>query len=177
MGSLTDKIKKALRITGQKLTTDIKQELTDQGHVHTGKLLKSVKFNVNETSDINLDVEMLDYHQFVEHGVKATRIPFGGKRTGKKRSKYIEALIAYFKAKGKALKEAKAAAFATAHKHKEEGMPTKASKAYSKNNRRLDFIKESTQTNPTIEEAENLILDSIESEANLILDHFEKNIR
>ena len=79
--------------------------------------------------------------------------------------------------KGRSLKQAKAAAFATAHKHKEEGMPTRGSKRFSNNGRRLNFITESTKASKEIDLTAELILDSLNLEGIKILDSFEKSIR
>lgn len=176
--NLTDKIKALFQKKGRALSEEIKAELKDQGHLHTGKLFNSIEANATtEGKEVALNVDMLDYFVYVNYGVKARRIPFGKKRTGKKKSKYIEALINYFKQKGKDDDDAKSAAFATARKHKKEGMPTKGSYAYSSNTRRLKFIKESTDVSKSIEELDTQIQDEIEKEYNLIFDKFEKAVR
>lgn len=173
-----ENIRSILLDSGIGIAFEIKDELKDQGHSNTGKLVNSVKPTVTvESESINLDITMLDYHTYLEHGVRASRIPFGGKKTGRGKSKYIEGLIAYFKSKGRSLKQAKAAAFATAHKHKEEGMPTRGSKRFSNNGRRLNFITESTKASKEIDLTAELILDSLNLEGIKILDSFEKSIR
>lgn len=181
--NLTDNIKALFQKKGRALSEEIKSELKEQGHLHTGKLFNSIKANATtEGKEVALNVDMLDYFEFVNRGVKASRIPYGGKRTGKKRSKYIEALINYFKQKGKSIQEAKAAAFATARKHsdpKGPGMPTKNSysKEFSANGRRLRFIEESTDVSKSIDELDTQIQDEIEKQYNLIFDKFEKAVR
>lgn len=176
--NLKNKIRDILRINGSAISEEIKAELKEQGHVHTGKLINSVKAGTSINGDeVSLNVTMLDYHVYLEHGVKASRIPFGGRRSGKKRSKYIEALINYFRQKGKSEKEAKGAAFATAHKHKREGMPTRSSYQYSANNRRTEFINESTKVSKNIDKVGTDILEATEYEANLFLNNFEKAVR
>lgn len=176
--SLTDKIKAVFKNNGRALSEEIKSELKEQGHFHTGKLFNSIRSEVkSEGKEVALDVTMNDYFEFVDRGVRANRIPFGGKRTGKKKSKYIEALINYFRQKGKPINEAKAAAFATAHKHKREGMPTRSSYQYASNARRLRFIDESTMASKVIEGIDTQIQDQIENEYNRIFDSFEKAVR
>ena len=181
--NLTDKIKSLFQKQGNTISEEIKSELKDQGHLHTGKLFNSIKSTATtEGKEVALNVSMLDYFEFVNRGVRASRIPFGGKRTGKKRSKYIKALINYFKQKGKSIQEAKAAAFATARKHsdpKGPGMPTKNSysKEFSSNGKRLRFIEESTEVSKSIEELDTQIQDQIENEYNRIFDKFEKAVR
>lgn len=174
---LKNRIAEILRTTGDKISIDIKDELRDQGHINSGNLIKSVKSQVTNGTDVSLGITMLDYHQYVEHGVKASRIPFGGKSRGQKRSRYIEGLIKFFRNLGKSNKQARGAVFATAHKHKAEGMPTRASYQHAKNGRRTEFINESTKANKEFDTAEQLILDRVEIEADLILDEVEKAIR
>ena len=175
--NLRDKIKSTLLRFGGSISSEIKEELKQQGHVNTGKLSNSILFGVSENgNDMNLDISMLDYHVFVEHGVRAKKIPFGGRSTGRKSSKYIEGLIAFFRTKGRSEKEAKSAAFATAHVHKREGMPSRSSFQHSGNGRRLLFIDESTKASKEIELIGTTIQDNLEDEGNLILDEFEKAI-
>lgn len=175
--TLQDRTIEVLKRNGQGLITDIQQELKDQGHYNTGKLAESLEASVSQTSDgADLDIQMNDYHVFVEKGVKAGRIPFGGRKSkGSKTSKYIQALINFFRSKGKSEKESKSAAFATAHAHKAEGMPTSGSKAYSSNGRRLKFIDEATQVSKQIETIENELLEEVENEAALMLSEFERS--
>jgi len=115
-------------------------ELIDQGHKHSGSLISSLEGRIKD--DIKgFDVAIWGnrYAAYLDKGVKANRIPYSG-RSGGGKSKYIQALIAYFRQKGAA--DPKAAAFATANKHKKEGMPTKGSYKYSKTGKRKGFIKE-----------------------------------
>lgn len=178
MSRFESQLKKILSQNGQGIVSEIQNELKDQGHYNSGKLYKSTKSSISQTSEgFNLDVEMLDYQTYVEHGVKAGRIPFGGKRSSAKTSKYIQGLISFFRTKGLSNKEARGAAFATAHKHKMEGMPTKSSYRFSSNGRRLSFINESTKASKQIENTGDQILNLLESEGNQILDHFEKSIK
>lgn len=174
--NLSDQIRELLKVSGRGIAEDIKSELRLQGHVNTGELIKSVQSGViNKTDGADLEIEMNDYHVFVEHGVKAGRIPFGGRSKAGRGgvSKYIQGLINYFISKGKSKEEAKRAAFATAHKHKDEGMPTKNSYKYSKNGRRLEFINEGTKSTKQIEQLETDILDQVDFEAQKILNTWD----
>jgi hypothetical protein len=176
--SFESKVKNILAQTGAVLTLEMRDELKGQGHVNTGKLLNSVKAGVHGSGDeINLDIEMNNYHVYLEHGVKASKIPYGGKRSGAKRSKYIEGLIKFFQSKGRSLKEAKSAAFATANVQSKEGMPTSGSYRFASNGRRLKFINESIRASKEIDLAENLILDALQIEGDLFLDDFQNAIR
>jgi hypothetical protein len=138
MNNDRDIIEKASKILDESLA----EELKGQGHYLTGALQNSISHDTvqgsNETSSTGY---VLKYGLYMHYGVKPAKIPFNP-GSGAKSSKYIDALINYFKLRGLSDKEAKSAAFATAKKHKEEGMPTSGSYTYSNNGRRLAFIKE-----------------------------------
>lgn len=178
-----DRLIQELRQAERGLVTEIQNELKDQGHYNTGRLFQSVKGLVYENADGGtLDIEMNDYHVFVEKGVRAGRIPFGGRSRGAKTSLYIQGLISFFQNKGLSEKEAKGAAFATARKHSDPtgpGMPTanSYSSEFSKNGRRLKFIDESTRASVQLDNLEVSIQDIWEDESNSILDHFEKAVK
>lgn len=118
------------------------REFLNQGHKHTGALISSLNGRVSTLVDgVELGIfTNKTYWRQVNFGVKANRIPFSG-RTGRGgKSKYIQALIAYFKQKGVA--DPKSAAFATANKQRKEGMPTRKSFRFSSTGKRTDFIQE-----------------------------------
>ena len=71
------------------------------------------------------------YAQFVNDGVPAESASY----------KQVPFLINYFKLKGLAEKEATAAAFATVKTWMKEGMPTQASKRFSKTGSRVNMIE------------------------------------
>lgn len=126
----------------QHLAMEIKDELVQQGHYNTGALHKSIEYFVRTVAGATIgQIFMNDYWRPLETGVPASRVPYS-KGSGAKSSKYIDGLIAYFKSKGLDVKEAKSAAFATANKHKQEGMPTANSYTFSKNSRRTDFLSQ-----------------------------------
>lgn len=135
-------IRQVFEKANAQLIEAIHRELREQGHYLTGELERSVQGTVTETEgDATLVGTALDYGQILNKGVTAARIPFGGSNgDGKGTSKYIQALIDYFKKRGLDDKEAMRAAFATAHKHKKEGMPTSTSKKHSTTGNRLNFI-------------------------------------
>ena len=126
------------------LQSAIRAELDAQGHGgNTGKLSKSVTYEV-EAGDGRAVGRMFfeDYGFYVEFGVRASRIPYGGRGKGKKggTSAYIEGLVRFFQHRGLSGREALGAAFATAKTHKREGMPSRGSYAYSNNGRRTGFV-------------------------------------
>tara|TARA_Y100000592_G_C5416906_1_gene291116 strand:+ start:86 stop:592 length:507 start_codon:yes stop_codon:yes gene_type:complete len=119
------------------------QELIDQGHRGTGKLINSLRHEIRqEGADVFLNIYASHYAKFVANGVGASRIPYT-RGSGKKSSKYIEALTQWVIDVLRKSPESKARniAFAIANKHKKEGMPTTNSYRYSKNGRRLNFAQ------------------------------------
>lgn len=119
----------------------LQDELKAQGHELTGALSKSIEWNIVVEGDrTTATMYALGYGIIIETGVKANRIPYGGKSGRGGKSKYIEGLIKFFKLKGKSEREAKSAAFATARKQKREGMPTRGSYAHTRNGRRTGFV-------------------------------------
>lgn len=125
----------------KKITDLLKAELSAQGHRNTGSLERSFTHEVRRESGMLIGaIKSNEYSIYLEFGVPANRIPFSP-GSGAKSSKYIAGLINYFTTKGLAASEARGAAFATAHAHKREGMPTRASFAYSSNGRRVGFMR------------------------------------
>jgi hypothetical protein len=122
-------------------------ELIKQGHRNTGALIDSLEGKVS-SDGLSVQIWGLRYAFSLDRGVKASVVRnrlYRG-RTGRGgRSKYIEGLIAYFEKKGAA--DPKAAAFATANKHREEGIPTRESYTYSRTGKRKGFINEALEKN------------------------------
>lgn len=116
-------------------------ELKQQGHYLTGALERSIQGTIQDiTNGVWLQGDMVGYGFIIDAGTKPEKIPYR-ENSGAKSSKYISALINYFKLKSFSEKEAKGIAFATAKVQKREGMPTRGSYAYSKNNERKIFIE------------------------------------
>lgn len=114
----------------------------DQGHTLTGKLRDSIDYTTTKgNGTITAKMEMENYGVFVEFGVKANRIPFSGRSGRGGKSQYIQGLISFFEKRGLSGREAVGAAFATAHVHAREGMPSRASARFSKTGERTGFIK------------------------------------
>jgi len=133
-------IRDVLQQADAELQKAIKEELRTQGHHLTGALEASITGTITEKpKSATLVGTALYYSQILSAGTTPARIPYSG-RTGAAHSKYIEALINFFKLRGLDDEEAKRAAFATARKQKQEGMPTSASSKYSTTGIRLDFL-------------------------------------
>lgn len=175
MAALIDPIKlaKELRANlddlGDFLVKELAYELAQQGHKATGSLISSIEYNVTAFADaLALEIQYLEYGRYVETGVPANRIPFG-KKTGAKTSKYIQALIEWVKVKRIASGlQAVGLAFGIARKHKQEGMPTRGSFAFSRNGRRTGF--QTFVINQNAGKIDDIIQDGLEATVSAQLD-------
>lgn len=131
----------------------IKRELLKtwvaQGHNIDGTVVQEMDMVVEETLDsISFLFYFLPYGAYMEAGVGREKIPFSGIGGGGK-SAYIQGLIGYAmkKLNVATMKEAKSAAFAIAHTHKKEGMPSKLSARFSSTGKRTGWIAETMKDN------------------------------
>ena len=125
----------------KQLQQEFRGSLQDQGHYLTGKLSKSIDYDIESGANaVTAKMYIDDYGLSVEFGVKAGNIPYGGGGKGGT-SKYIQGLIKFWELRGLSGRNAVGAAFATAKKHKREGMPTRASSKYSSTGKRTGFIQ------------------------------------
>jgi len=119
------------------------QELEDQGHRATGRLIASVVAKVKATMDaIELELSHLDYGIIVNTGLSAERVPYS-RGSGAKSSKFIEALMGWIRLRGIGGgldKTVRGIAFAIATTMKKEGMPTRGSYRFTSNGRRTMWI-------------------------------------
>lgn len=121
-------------------------ELRQQGHVNTGELINSIKRKTRvEGNRIIVQMWLAEHFEVVNDGVRSSRIPYSGPSGRGGTSRYIEGLTRYFIQRGKNSVEAKRAAFATANRHKMEGMPTRGSYRFSSNGRRRGFLDQSVK--------------------------------
>lgn len=134
--------------------TFIKEELLKtwvaQGHNINGKVVEEMDIVVEQTmNSISFLFFSLPYGVYLESGVTAAKIPFSGITGRGGRSAYIEGLIRYAKIKMglQDEKEAKSAAFAIAHVHKKQGMPTSLSNRFSSSGMRTGWISNTMQRN------------------------------
>lgn len=149
-------LRQIIAIELEELSGDIKKELIAQGHRLTGRLVESTEV-VNDGKGVG--IKMNFYIQYVNDGVKSVNIPFT-RGSGRKSSKYIDALMDYFRKRGLGPEDSKRAAFATAMKHKKEGIPTKASKRFSSTGKRTGAVDIAIKRN------ENKIETNIENKIN-----------
>jgi len=180
---LPTNLKEDLGFVMSLLKLELKDRLVVQGHGRrsTSKLISSIDFDIKVAATILVgSMYMEDYYVFVDKGVKASRIPY--KRGGPQRggtSKYIQGLIRYFRLKrGLNPTEAKRAAFATANKHKQEGMPTRASFKYSRDGTRLGFLTDTLKKydQDAVRILERRVGDSAELTLTTILNEIQKEL-
>lgn len=163
MPTVTDKLTTAIRAAMTDLQKRLIAELQAQGHRLTGALEKSIQYEVKVEGDtITAVMTALDYGLVMEFGVPANRIPYG--KGGGGTSKYIQGLVRFFTLRGLGSREALSAAFATAKKHKREGMPSRGSYAFSSNGRRTGFVKN------TLEQYLPLLTETIGTESGRVVD-------
>jgi len=126
-----------------RLELQSKLQAQGRGSSKDSALSKSLEYEIKASANVLIaSMYANEYWVYVENGVKASRIPYsrGPKRGGT--SKYIQALIKFFRFKvGKSEKKATRLAFATANKHKKEGMPTRASFRFSRDGTRTGFVE------------------------------------
>lgn len=148
-------LRDALTEVMQYLQEQLRERLEKQGHRLTGKAIRTMEFTVDVKNGVGVgEIEMEFYAKFLERGVSRDRIPFSGRSGRGGTSKYIQALADFFRKRGVPEREVLRAAFATAHKHKREGVPTRASGRFSRDtgNSRTGFITR------TMEESQEAIV-------------------
>lgn len=164
--TIQEKIQEGLEFLKQQII----DEVTAQGHVATGSLIKSIELEVNDLGvEIVGQILLPQYAIYLDKGVSADRILFGGSTGQGGKSKYITALINWAKIKHPEFsdRQAKGFAFAVANKAKQEGHPTKGSYSYTKNGRRKEWSRYAIDGNlarfEQILDLENLLLARIEN--------------
>lgn len=167
MSSIAELIKIEIGKVIDMITSDLIVELKAQGHNNTGKLINSISSEITIASTAIVgSIYGEEYGLILNDGVKPSRVPYSP-GSGARQSKFIDALIGYFRSKGYGEILAKRYAFATAIVQKREGIPTRASYRFSSNGRRTGWIDR------TIELNQNRIEDITESN---VLDIFERII-
>jgi len=135
---------------------------TMQGHKLTGGLINSIEHQVRaQVTGAEIDFLMYDYGVILDRGVSAANIPYQ-RGSGAGSSKYIDGLKQYARLRMGAAteKEAERIAFAIANKHKQQGMPTKASFVYSQTGKRTGAIDAALEdANPEVTRLINLAME------------------
>lgn len=144
--ALKEDILKRFKQTLDTLADKGRARLAQQGHKATGKLIRSIEAQITSDDITNLigAIYAEDYGLIVDSGVPANRIPFSP-GSGAKTSKYIQALMDWIDTirPGLQEKERKNFAFAIAHTHIREGMPTTGSRRFSEDGTRTNWIESS----------------------------------
>lgn len=147
INSFTEEVEYVMSLI--KLELQAKLKAQGYGDKSKSKLQQTMEYEVKPVATLIVaSMYMEDYHVFVEKKTPAANIPFGGgRKTGAKVSKYIQALFRYWRVKrGLGAKDALRASFATAHVQKKEGRPTRRSFKYSKDGTRTGFIETTLQS-------------------------------
>ncbi len=158
---------------GQRAIDLLGESIRLQGHNHQGGLIRS--FEIRTKPGI-VEIWGAFYSKFVDRGVRARQIKFPYARAR------IEALTAYFKAKGKGQQAAKNMAFATATIHAglatkkgiSGGMPTQASRIFSSTGKRLNFVDEALKKQ---EQIFKVAIDEHGKEFELQIDNMLKEVK
>ncbi len=149
-----------------------RKEVTDQGHVASGKGRDSIE-GVITNRNLNLLIGAIMTNDYmvekVDPGVSAGQVPLSGSA----RQKYIRDLTDWARdvKPGLVLSERIRFAVNTHRKHTIEGNPTKASRRFAKNRRRTGWISHSFESSEAIDEFEELT-DLIE----IITELFEEDL-
>jgi hypothetical protein len=139
MTDVEQSIVEGLQDAMKRLQADLRKELKAQGHYLTGRLHDSIEYEIEQLPGlVRAVMECEDYGLAMEFGVPAERIPYSP-GSGAGSSRYIQGLIQFWNKRGVTGREGIRAAFATARKHKREGMPTRASYAFSTTGQRTGF--------------------------------------
>lgn len=110
----------------------VKNESEKQGHYLTGALDKSFEYDMTLNSKEQiLTGNAAHYIKYLNEGVKAESVSFN----------QFPFVFEFFKLRGLDEEEAKIAAGATINKWMKEGMPTEASKKYSKTGSRKNLLE------------------------------------
>ena len=171
---LQKEIDDALLLLGEDILFDLAAELVLKGRTSdktSSKLITAAEVRLNNDA---IEILMPDYWQYVEYGVAPSRIPYSPhRRSGKKNSEYIGALLRYLVSKGKDSSDprTKGIAFAIAAKQKKKGNPIDKSK--------LNFIADSVRKDEAkwISSIEDILSKKFEGVIFQMLDTVEKQIK
>lgn len=136
-----------------------RDELTAQGHRASGKLIDTMEYVVTadgKLQEVTAEILVQDYGITINDGLEAAKVP----RSGAAAQKYVSGLIDWARLVKSDLDSSERRQFAlnVYAKHKEEGMPTKASFAFSRNGRRTGWIE------AAYKDSEGRILEALELE-------------
>lgn len=121
-----------VQLTADKLFKRLlRKELLEQGHDLSGRLSDSIDIKSERVGDAIFISVFADYYaKYINEGIKPQDISW----------KMLPTVISYFAKRGLGEHQAKSAAILTIKKWMVEGMPTKESTRFSKNDRRTNFV-------------------------------------
>jgi hypothetical protein len=164
-----------LRTAGDMLVTALAATLQQQGHQHTGRLIRSLVHELSAAADVlQLQLYFEQYGVYVDQGVSAGRIPYTA-GSGRKSSRYIRALMLWATQRGMVTsqRQAKQMAFAIAQSHKKHGMPGRGSSAYSATGSRTGFLS----ANRALPRVEQQLEQAINQEMEALLQQVLNNVK
>jgi hypothetical protein len=134
----TKELNNALEDTLNAFIAEMRKQYSIQGHILTGKLANSMRYEIEQdVTKLVGKIFMEEYGLDLNNGVRSKAIPFGNNQASRD---YRSGLMRFWMLRGLSFAGAKRAAYFTHKKHKEEGMPTKASSRFSKNGRRIGAL-------------------------------------
>lgn len=142
--TILNEIRKELDDILQRVLDKILENWVEGGHALTGSLEDTARIEIKQISNRVIgSIYLNSYYQAVNSGVPSENIPFNP-GSGAQKNDYIAGLQLYWQLRGGLSRdEALSAAFATAHKHLQVGMPVDKG--------RLGFFTKSmTQTDATV---------------------------
>jgi hypothetical protein len=145
---------------GQDLINLIADEWIAQGHNMTGAFVASMtadSVNENDSLTINIyDNTQRGYGVILDNGVRPEQIKYTYAKAR------IAGLVLFVQARmGLSAEDALPVAFAIAHKHKKEGMPTQASSRFSQTGNRTRFVNDATQQEAIDAIIQNYVNDAV----------------
>ena len=166
MADLQEKIAPTVRKVMELFRDYIKKEGEDQGHRDTGKMLDTLEIVVNEESgQVTGKLLAEGYAVYLETGIRADRVNYP-----------ISVMVSWWRRKGLGEKDATRAAWATRANHKKFGIPSKASNAFSKTGKRINFVSDGIQK--ALFEAQNLFEKELETVIEFeISEYFRADLR
>jgi hypothetical protein len=164
MPTVTDKLTTAIRAAMNDLQKRLIAELQAQGHRLTGALEKSIQYEVKVEGDTITAVMTALRLRFGNGVWRTSQAGYHTAKAAAEHQNTFRDLSGFSPLRGLGSREALSAAFATAKKHKREGMPSRGSYAFSSNGRRTGFVKN------TLEQYLPLLTDLIGTESGRVVD-------
>lgn len=153
-------MEKALNEIGEMVNKYLEKYWVLQGHVMpSSKFLSELRYEV-DLDRVAVMGYSVGYAEFVDRGTPAevVKAKLFNPGSGKKTSLYISGLYTYVQRRmGLQGKEALSVAFAIAHKHRAEGIPTILSAQHSATGKRTNFVDNAFQEIKDKREIEQII--------------------